>query len=1645
MAIYIKNQSPAAGPCLRVDSAPPVRPTGARHESLHSYTARIHSSPGCSGRFLSEGTRMNLRAIRRLIGVAAFFLFSTDHSASLRAVVISEIYYHPALGEEDLEFIEIASDSAVPEDISGYSFTEGIFFEIPVGTILPPKGFLVICANATAFKDRYPNARAIGDYAGRLDADGERITLVNHARAIVQSVRYRDDGKWATAPDGTGHTLALRSTRLDTKEPESWTASFELRGTPGATNFSSGASTIDEVLIDRGDIWKYAKGTAAFSVPEEAWRAAGFDDSGWLEGPSGFGYDDGDDQTVLNDMLNGYISIACRKKFSITAEELAAPGEYILGVDFDDGFCAFLNAARAARQNCGEPNADLTALQPASAAREAGAEILYSIAKNLLKPGENILAISGHNFTIGSTDFSLIPRLIRRRTLSTTSEAIFFSELYRSEPAGTGWVELHNPSEVRINLGGLRLTDDAERVDPYIFPAGAGIDGGGYLVISEAESGVNFAVPNVRVFILRPDGTVAAATVFDAGPPAGVAPGSFSEARLLETGTASWVTTTPTAGAANQVARVADIVINEIFYHPPEDPPPLPGQLPVRRSEFIELYNRGTDAVDLSGFRFDRGVDYEFGPGATIPGHGYLVIAEDPEVLKTTHGFDGALGPYVGRLANDGENVRLVDRLGNPVDEVRYEEGGAWNRWADGGGASLELIDPSQENDVGAAWDASDDTSKAPWEKKTIAVTNYAVAPESDLHIWLVERGVCHIDDISVTRAGGTNFIPNPGFETSTAPWRLQGTHIYSRRITSDFQSGAASLELIASGKGDTLRNRIEIDTNPRLTAGPLDISLWTRWQRGGNLLVVHGEFTAGSFSIHPSPATNISGNTISAGLHLTIPLNLGTPGEENSARRLLRERTGSDNLGPTISDVRHRPVSPGPGQAVRVSARIADSGGVAEARVHFREGNGAGAFTQALLLDDGLSDDGAAGDGLFGGEIPGGANLARFVFYVEARDVQGAVRLYPLDAPAHTCLYQVQGPVPAGGLDAARVILDTARSAELTSRLLHSNDLLPGTFVLNDEDVYYNVGVRYRGSPWGRPARSNYRVRFEEDRRFFRGRKAINLDNSGGSPNEGAAYFLCGRAASSEKPVPSPEYGYIRTWFNGQNVGNHGFLQAVDRDFVTDWYGDAERALLFKVEGRRVLTEDGNSIYTWDGMTFRYRLENKENYRSYLIPGIRRSVDDWSRIIKLTEIMDPAKTPVAAFDATIESVFDVEQFLRVDAPRNLFADWDAFTIGNGHNGYLVLDPNDDRWELIPFDMDNTFGSTAVNLFPTFDVAVGRLMGRPAMRRLYFRILQELTDGYWNVANAGPYLDALQAAAGVSMAGIKSHITTTRATAVNAIRAATIVAFKIVTNSGNDIQVVNPTIQLEGDAPVQAATILFQNGSAEGEVLNPVWTTQTRWRATFALAEGLNELKFFGFTSKGDLVGSATIRVTYSSTVAPLEVIDWTPRLGSEDGGTVVTLQGKGFATGMRVRFGGVEAAQVTVRSPQTAEARTPKAPAGLPADGLVDIEVILPPSAPVVKPKGFGYITGGKFIRGDADGSTVINLTDPIALLFYLFAGERTFVPCADAADFDDNGLLGITDSLLALDYLFRGGPQPAAPFPELGRDTTDDSFQCQ
>ena len=83
-------------------------------------------------------------------------------------------------------------------------------------------------------------------------------------------------------------------------------------------------------------------------------------------------------------------------------------------------------------------------------------------------------------------------------------------------------------------------------------------------------------------------------------------------------------------------------------------------------------------------------------------------------------------------------------------------------------------------------------------------------------------------------------------------------------------------------------------------------------------------------------------------------------------------------------------------------------------------------------------------------------------------------------------------------------------------------------------------------------------------------------------------------------------------------------------------------------------------------------------------------------------------------------------------------------------------------------------------------------------------------------------------------------------------------------------------------------------------------------------------------------------------------------------------------------------------------------------------------------------------FIRGGANTDGVVDVSDPITVLHYLFLGAST-PNCMDAADSNDDGLLDISDPTTALAAIIRGTQSLPAPYPVAGFDpTTDDPLTC-
>jgi len=84
-------------------------------------------------------------------------------------------------------------------------------------------------------------------------------------------------------------------------------------------------------------------------------------------------------------------------------------------------------------------------------------------------------------------------------------------------------------------------------------------------------------------------------------------------------------------------------------------------------------------------------------------------------------------------------------------------------------------------------------------------------------------------------------------------------------------------------------------------------------------------------------------------------------------------------------------------------------------------------------------------------------------------------------------------------------------------------------------------------------------------------------------------------------------------------------------------------------------------------------------------------------------------------------------------------------------------------------------------------------------------------------------------------------------------------------------------------------------------------------------------------------------------------------------------------------------------------------------------------------------------FVRGDVDHGGRINITDAINTVLFAFDGKA--IPCHDAADANDDGIVDQSDVVFTLFYLFvpeSSLPFPA-PFPSPGEDPTDDGLGCE
>lgn len=249
----------------------------------------------------------------------------------------------------------------------------------------------------TAFSQIVINEVVSSNIAGITDEDGEFVDWIELYNNSGQSVNL--EGFIINDRNNPSNGWELPAVELASK-------SFILL-------YASGKDRKDiainyRTIIDRGDNWQY-------KVPQNGtidsnWRLPGFNATGWQTGASGFGYGDGDDNTIIQPLQSIYL----RKTFQIENPDVIQ--KILLHVDYDDGFVAFINGKTVALGNTYLPNPSDLENVTVNSDHEAliyqeGIPEKFEIdaSEIQLYKGENIIAIQGYNISEGSSDFSLIP------------------------------------------------------------------------------------------------------------------------------------------------------------------------------------------------------------------------------------------------------------------------------------------------------------------------------------------------------------------------------------------------------------------------------------------------------------------------------------------------------------------------------------------------------------------------------------------------------------------------------------------------------------------------------------------------------------------------------------------------------------------------------------------------------------------------------------------------------------------------------------------------------------------------------------------------------------------------------------------------------------------------------------------------------------------------------------------------------------------------------------------------------------------------------------------------------------------------------------------------------------------------------------
>lgn len=224
------------------------------------------------------------------------------------------------------------------------------------------------------------------------------------------------------------------------------------------------------------------------------------------------------------------------------------------------------------------------------------------------------------------------------------------------------------------------------------------------------------------------------------------------------------------------------------------------------------------------------------------------------------------------------------------------------------------------------------------------------------------------------------------------------------------------------------------------------------------------------------------------------------------------------------------------------------------------------------------------------------------------------------------------------------------------------------------------DVGVRYKGNYTYMASSRSLKKSLKVDlNKYISGQKldgltAINLHCGVSDPTRARESLSYAYFRSAGVPAPRTTIAEVTLSVPGkyekEYVGAYTLVEQVNKTFLKQHFGDGS-GLLLKPEGLQ-----GGPTYlgaAWQPYEDRYKPDNKP------------TAEQKKRLIAFAKLVQDGSD--ADFAADIGNYLDVDAFLRFIAANALLSNLDSY-LGYGHNYYMYLVPETNKFVFIPWDVD---------------------------------------------------------------------------------------------------------------------------------------------------------------------------------------------------------------------------------------------------------------------------------------------------------------------------------------------------------------------